>query len=147
MQWDFSLGAAVPRIWCWARLPGWNPPISPWTLLFVAKGRSPAKGSTYFSRLGSKKGGTSWRVWDLRREPKGNEGAKHPVIVSGSSVTNGRFPFEVVFSSLWVYQRNSWNCQDLGSGFSSADWAQIFSCNKLGLNVFRIKHQHLPLAL
>lgn len=74
LQQDFSLGASVPRIRCWARLPGWRQQISPWKLLFPAKGRSPAQGSTCSFRLGSKKGGKNWRVWNRRRPLRGKWG-------------------------------------------------------------------------
>ena len=127
MQWDFSLGASVPRIRCWARLPGWIQQISPWKLLFLAKGRSPAKGSTYSFRLGSKKGAKSWRACNLRRQLKGKqgwegnlqesqqEGAKDCVIVSGCLLwkfsyrwllsTWGCFQFAGVF--LGTYQKDT----------------------------------------
>lgn len=69
----------MPRIRCWARLPGWIQQIIPWKLLFLAKGRSPVKGTTYFFRLGSKKGGKSWTVWNLRKPLKGKWGLEEIV--------------------------------------------------------------------
>lgn len=123
---DFSPWSLVLRIWCWARLPGWTQRIGPWKPLFLAKGRSLVKGSTYSFRLGSKKGGKNWRVWNRRRLLKGkwdvegigwlqesqHEGAKYVIascISSRDPVTNSCFTLGCVFSSPKVFNLYSWS--------------------------------------